>query len=349
MMNDKIELIIYQLLLAYKSDKVFDFSVDPLFGDASGREYFRVKFGEESCIAAIVAQGGTPEFGRGDPFYDFISIQSHLKSMGLRVPEVYAVKKDSRSLLLEDLGDNTMFNSIQTDPDSKFRMVKFGVNLLSMWQEAVYKRKNFDTVVDKRSFNKSLFMDEFYHFYEYMIEKRVYHLPFDGLWNKLQKHFTKITKELTDSPYIFSHRDFQSKNIMINNGEGYLIDFQDAILAPAVYDLVSLVRDSYIVLSDEELDSILKLFWKINPVSRELYKNYEHFERTFHLQTIQRKLKDAGRFIFLNQLKGKKWFIPYVQPSLRYVRSSLIKLEMEGLLEILGPYIPELQLRGENK
>jgi N-acetylmuramate 1-kinase len=349
MMNDKIELIVYQLLLKYKSDKVFDFSISPLFGDASGREYFRVRFGEGSCIAAVVASGGTPEFGRGDPYFDFISIQAELKKMGIRVPEIYAVKDDSRSLLVEDLGDNTMFNSVQTDPGSKFRMIKFGVNLLSMWQEGVYKRKNFKTVVDKRSFNKNLFMNEFYHFYEYMIEKRVYHRSFEGLWDKIEKPFVEIVKELTDSPYIFSHRDFQSKNIMICNGEGYLIDFQDAILAPAVYDLVSLVRDSYIVLSDEELDSILNLFWKISPVIREVYRDFEHFYRLFHLQTVQRKLKDAGRFIFLNQIKGKKWFLPYVQPSLRYVRSSLLKLGMEDLLEILGPYVSELELRSSLK
>ena len=134
---------------------------------------------------------------------------------------------------------------------------------------------------------------------------------------------------------------------MINNGEGYLIDFQDAILAPAVYDLVSLIRDSYITLSDEEVTMMLKLFWKINPVAREIYGDEESFERMFHLQTVQRKMKDAGRFIFLNQVKGKKWFIPYVQPSLRYVRSSLIKLEMEPVLKILGPYIDELDLRAE--
>ncbi|HDT11564.1 MAG TPA: aminoglycoside phosphotransferase, partial [bacterium] len=188
----------------------------------------------------------------------------------------------------------------------------------------------------------------FYHFYEYMIEKRVYHISFEGLWSKLEKIFSNISKELSNSPYIYSHRDFQSKNIMINSGEGYLIDFQDAILAPAVYDLVSLIRDSYIVLSDEEVAAMLKLFWKINPVIRELYVEYRHFERIFYLQTVQRKMKDAGRFIYLNQVKDKKWFLPYVKPSLQYVKSALLKLGMGDILKILEPYIPELEQRGES-
>ena len=180
-MIDRAHLVAYQLLLEYKSDKVFDFIAEPLFGDASGREYFRIKFGNETCILAIIAQSGTPEFGRGDPYYDFISIRKDLAEMGLRVPEILARKDEERAMLIEDLGDLTMFNKVQADPDGKVKMVRFGVNLLSMWQEAGYKRKNFKTVVDKRSFTKNLFMEEFYHFYEYMIEKRIYHKSFEGL------------------------------------------------------------------------------------------------------------------------------------------------------------------------
>ncbi len=346
-MSHSIELLVYQLLLSYKSDKVFDFSITPLSGDASSREYFRVKYGDESCVLMVVAQSGPAEFGRGDTYGDFISLQSDLKRIGIRVPEIYARKDDERALLIEDLSDDTMFNIVQANPADRMKMMKFGVNLLSMWQESVYRRKNFKTVADKRSFSKDLFMKEFYHFYEYMIEKRVYHKDFDDLWPKLEKVFKNISKTLQTSPYILSHRDFQSKNIIMNNGEGYLIDFQDAILAPVVYDLVSLIRDSYIVLSDDEVTQLLKLFWKINSVAREIFEDYTYFERTFYLQTVQRKMKDAGRFIYLNQVKEKKWFLPYVEPSLLYVKSALKKLGMEDLLSLLGPYIPELDLRNK--
>jgi len=235
-----------------------------------------------------------------------------------------------------------MFKMVESDRANKMKYVKSAVELLAKTQTALYKRERFDSPADRRVFGTSLFMDEFYHFYEYMIAKRVYDRPFNHLWPKLEKKFKRISAELSKAPYFFSHRDFQSKNIMIKNGKSYLIDFQDALMAPAVYDLVALLRDSYIVLSDEEVEIMLKHFWNINGVARELFSDYEFFERTFYIQTLQRKMKDAGRFIYLNQVKGKEWFIPYVVPTLGYVRSTIIKLDMEDLLDILGPYIPEL-------
>ncbi len=342
MMDRSIELISYALLSSYKKRKVFDFKAEPLFGDASGRQYFRITFDEGSAILMKVADVKPGEFGRGDSFFDFIAIRALFEECGIKVPKIYSVMEDQKALLLEDLGDVTMFKMVESDRANKMKYVKSAVELLAKTQTALYKRERFDSPADRRVFGTSLFMDEFYHFYEYMIAKRVYDRPFNHLWPKLEKKFKRISAELSKAPYFFSHRDFQSKNIMIKNGKSYLIDFQDALMAPAVYDLVALLRDSYIVLSDEEVEIMLKHFWNINGVARELFSDYEFFERTFYIQTLQRKMKDAGRFIYLNQVKGKEWFIPYVVPTLGYVRSTIIKLDMEDLLDILGPYIPEL-------
>lgn len=342
MMNSAIDLAAFQLLSAYKQKKMFDFTLNPLFGDASGRQYFRLNYGENSAVLMKVADVKPGEFGRGDSFFDFIAIRNLLQESGIKVPKLLAVVEDQKALLLEDLGDLTMFKQVESDRLNKIKYVKSAVELLAKMQNSLYKRSRFDSPADRRVFTTSLFMDEFYHFYEYMIAKRVYDRPFEHLWPKLEKKFKKISHELSKAPYVFSHRDFQSKNIMIKNGVSYLIDFQDALMAPAVYDLVALLRDSYIVLTDDEVDLMLRYFWKINGVARELFSDYEYFERIFYLQTLQRKMKDSGRFIYLNQVKGKEWFIPYVVPTLGYVKNTLIRLEMKDLLQLLGPYIPEL-------
>lgn len=348
MMDRYIELISYQLLSGYKKRKILDFNAAPLFGDASGRQYFRITFSEGTAILMKVADVKPGEFGRGDSFFDFIAIRALFEECGIKVPKIYYIIEDQKALLLEDLGDATMFKMVESDRAGKMKYVKAAVELLARTQESLNKRERFDSPAEKRVFGTALFMDEFYHFYEYMIAKRVYDRPYNHLWPKLEKRFKKISAELSKTPYFFSHRDFQSKNIMIRNGKSYLIDFQDALMAPAVYDLVALLRDSYIVLSDDEVDAMLKHFWKINSVTRELFSDYGSFERIFYLQTLQRKMKDAGRFIYLNQVKGKEWFVPYVVPTLGYIRNTIVKLEMGELLDILGPFIPELS-PGEKK
>ena len=212
-----------------------------------------------------------------------------LKKNGMNVPEILAVDHENKIMLLQDLGDVTMFEMIKSDSSQRLNYVKSAVELLAKMQQALDARTSFNTPADKRQFSKKLFMEEFYHFYEYMIEKINYQNSFKGLWNKLEKDFRKISAELTKLPYVFSHRDFQSKNIMIKDEKHYLIDFQDALMAPAVYDLVALLRDSYIILKEGEIDMLLTHFWSINHVTRELFADFESFERAFHLQALQRK------------------------------------------------------------
>jgi len=339
-MNYETDFLAYSLLRIYKNGKVPDFSAVPLFGDASGRSYVRISFENTTVVMMKVADVKPGEFGRGDSFTDFIAIRDFLNGLGVKVPEILAVIPEQKALLLEDLGDLTLFKSIENGRN-KFDCIKDAVDLLVDTQKRLAVRKNFDTPADKRSFTEELFMAEFYHFYEYMIAKRVYHIPYKNLWPELEKFCIAVSKELAALPYFFSHRDFQSKNIMIKNGEHYLIDFQDALTAPVVYDLVSLLRDSYITLSEDELSSLIRYFWEKNDVVRNLFNNFNDFEHAFYLQTLQRKMKDAGRFVYLNQVKGKEWFVPYILPTLGYVKDAFLKLGYEKTLEILAPYIPE--------
>ena len=341
MMNYETDFLAYQLLNLYKGKKVLDFVVEPLFGDASGRSYCRIHFESTTVVMMKVANIKPGEFGRGDSFTDFMAIRDFLSGIGVNVPAILAVIPEQKAMLLEDLGDTTLFKLIENDKKNKFQYIKDALDLLTDTQKRLYDRNKSGTPADKRRFTAKLFMDEFYHFYEYMIAKRVYAVPYKNLWPKLEKHCMKISKELTGLPYFFSHRDFQSKNIMIKDGVKYLIDFQDALMAPVIYDLVSLLRDSYVTLSGKELSSLLSYFWNSNSVMQEFFNDYAAFEHAFYIQTLQRKMKDAGRFVYLNQVKGKEWFVPYILPTLGYVKDALIKLELDKILELLAPYIPE--------
>ena len=315
----------------------------PLFGDASGRAYSSVDFDNATAVLMQIAAVDSPEFGRGDAYFDFADMRDFLEKNGIAVPKVYARDDEQRAMLLENLGETTLYDAITKSPTKKMALLKEALDTLMLWQKSMYVRKDFSSPADKKIFRKSLMMTEFYHFYEYMIQKRIYHLPTADLWKKLEKHFKKISATLSKMPYTLSHRDFQSRNLMFHENRWVVIDFQDALLAPALYDLVALLRDSYISIDKKELVVLLDYFWKNNSVIRELIVDKDEYLTLFHLMTVQRKLKDAGRFIYLHQVKNKEWFIQFVVPTLFSVSESLDYLGLSGLKKLLMPYIPEFQ------
>ena len=151
--------------------------------------------------------------------------------------------------------------------------------------------------------------------------------------------FDRIAQELADLPPVLVHRDFQSRNLMVSGqGEVCVIDFQDALLGPHVYDLVALLRDSYLDLGSLQVIDLIDEFC----VKRGL--NAAATRRLFHLQTVQRKLKDAGRFVFIDRKRGNPAFLQSIPLSLRYVRDALSELpEYSELRSVLGKHVPELR------
>lgn len=145
-----------------------------------------------------------------------------------------------------------------------------------------------------------------------------------------------ISNHIRSLPYGFTHRDFQSRNIIVRDGKLFLIDFQDALMGPSCYDLVALLRDSYVKLSDDDLNELLRYYAdkKGRPLSE--------LKDEFNLITVQRKLKDAGRFVFIDRVKKNPNFLQYIPTSLGYVKNALAQLpKHKPLNDLLLKYIPE--------
>jgi aminoglycoside/choline kinase family phosphotransferase len=122
-----------------------------------------------------------------------------------------------------------------------------------------------------------------------------------------------------------------------------VIDFQDALLGPRQYDLVALLRDSYVELDWAFVDRMLDLY--LDAFRRETGEAIDPrpFKDFFDLLTVQRKLKDAGRFEYINRVKGNPGFLVSIPASLRYVKSALDRRrELSGMREIIARYVPEV-------
>jgi N-acetylmuramate 1-kinase len=195
-----------------------------------------------------------------------------------------------------------------------------------------------------RSFDVSLLMWEFDHFLEYGIVARQGKPMCADDWTVIREEFHRIAELLAAQPRVFVHRDYHSRNLMVDGMRLGVIDFQDALMGPAAYDLASLVRDAYIQLDEALVDELVEYYLGHMADRGMGHTDRTAFRRVFDLTSIQRNLKAAGRFVYIDRVKGNPKFLADIPRVLSYVKRNLQKYpELEPLRQHLTPYVPELQ------
>jgi len=250
------------------------------------------------------------------------------------VPQLLADHTRLGVLLLEDLGDETFEARLRTQPDAWPDLYGAAVDLLARMQRACAE-PSANCLAYGRSFDRKLLRWELEHFREWGLEARGI-TPSASQRSALDAAFDHLVDELLALPQGFVHRDYQSRNLMwAPNGSLVVIDFQDALLGPAVYDLVALLCDSYVELGEDLQRSMIARLARLRG------DDPAELERAFWLVAVQRKLKDAGRFVFIDQVRSNPDFLPWYAPSLRYVGRALSHLpELSALSELLHEQIP---------
>ena len=141
----------------------------------------------------------------------------------------------------------------------------------------------------------------------------------------LKEIYSFLAKQALDQPQVFVHRDYHSKNLMLSDSFSLaMIDFQDAVIGPVTYDLVSLLKDCYVDLSPSLLHSEANFFRRVLLEKGILDSDFP-FEEKFDLMGIQRHLKCAGIFARLNLRDGKHKYLSYIPRVLNYLRCSVEK------------------------
>ncbi|MDX1386725.1 MAG: phosphotransferase, partial [bacterium] len=185
---------------------------------------------------------------------------------------------------------------------------------------------------------------ELNHFLEFGIEDRFNVKIPEEQKKSIQAQFQLLLDPIMDIPTGLTHRDFQSRNLIYYGYDFFMIDFQDALQGPPHYDLVALLRDSYVELPPPTLETLMNYFWKLRQDRGLALESQEAFKRNFFLITLQRKLKDTGRFQFIHTVKGNSNFLKHVPTSLGYIRHAFTQLpELNHLQSLLSRWVPELQ------
>jgi aminoglycoside/choline kinase family phosphotransferase len=267
----------------------------------------------------------------------FLNVAKYLKQKGINVPAVHHYSREDDLLILEDLGDELLARKVETEnADILKHWYEKAIDLLITLQAKTANSDKKECVALQRSFDEFLFNWEFDHFLEYGVETRLDKKIAEQDKQIIVEYLHKLAREIVRLPYGFTHRDYQSRNIFVVDDELFLIDFQDALLGPQAYDLVSLLRDSYVELSPQLVSQLVDYYCTQKSIET------KSFQREFDLVTIQRKLKDSGRFVYIDRVKNNPGYLKYIPSSLRYVKEALKRLpEYKELYSILKSYVPE--------
>lgn len=329
--------------------------IRPLAGDASNRSYYRLVFEKGGRFdSLILMELAEPEaFKKSEeaasqsaaPVLElpFVNILRHLARSNVAVPVLHYYDTKAGLLFLEDLGDETLENAARSaDEDGIRDYYRRAIDELLKIQGPVTRNRDSRCVAFGRAFDVPLLMWEFDHFLEYGIETRQGRQIKSADRKRIRSGFLKISEELATEPKVFTHRDFHSRNLMVHRGNIRVLDFQDALLGPVVYDPASLLRDSYADLTEKMVDELIE-YYRVGG-AREMPgdQNPSDFRRRFDFMSLQRNLKAAGRFVYIDVVKKKNHLLPYLPRTLENVRRNLERYpELKNLARDLKPYVVE--------
>ncbi len=284
--------------------------------DASFRSYYRLVDRDESYIvmdSSLQKESLSP----------FIDVTERLSKSNVRVPKIYAQNMQDGFLLLEDLGNKDLLQSLNEDNYQDY-YIKAIDEIVKMQTADIRNIPLYDA--EFLSFEMEL-MSEWY------LEKYL-----DKSLNIEEKQtITNIIKYVTDEVLsqpqgVFVHRDFHSRNIMFaDTGEVAVIDYQDARVGAITYDLASLLRDCYIAFDPVEIEKLALTFRD----KRGLDIDDAAFIRWFDFMGLQRHIKVLGIFARLHLRDGKDAYLDDIPQTLKYVKEVSAKYEeMRPLLNL---------------
>ena len=310
--------------------------VVPLTGDASERRYFRILPQQgESFVLAVY--GAPFEFAS----LPFVNVHGLFAAMPVPVPRILGHAGDLGVIALEDLGDVTLQAHLGTAPAAAHAaLYREAVTFIEVLQRRGNELKNSTYLPYGIAFDVEKLTWEMDFFTKHFLEAYRGAGLTPASREALRQELGAIITELAAEPRVLCHRDYHSRNLMLHEDRLYIIDFQDARLGPDTYDLVSLLRDSYLDLPDQVVDELIAYFLALGGRTGEAAA----FRRRFDLMALQRNLKALGTFGYQTIARRNPVYIQYIPRTLKYARENLFKYaRFAKLRDLLAIYLEEFR------
>ena len=280
----------------------------PASTDASFRRYYRVANGDESLI---VMDAPPPH----EDCRPFVTIAGYFESMGLNAPRIFGADFEHGFVLMSDLGATAYLDAVTEDPGRRDDLYDDAMTALLRLQNdgIVFQQRLPDYDDDFVAFELSIFR-------EWLCGRHLA-LEFTAADDEQWKACCELLIEnAIRQQSVFMHRDYHSRNLMVTatNNPG-ILDFQDAVQGPLVYDLVSLLRDCYVKWPDDWIRERASGFFDALGSRQTAGLSRDLFFRQFDLAGMQRHLKAAGIFARLKHRDEKPGYLDDIPRTLQYV------------------------------
>jgi hypothetical protein len=312
----------------------------PLTGDASDRRYFRVLLRDESPQVLAVHPGAI-EFAK----LPFVNVAKLLSEMPVPVPRIHGYSDELGIIALQDLGDVTLQAHLgAATPEQHAALYRQAVTFIDTLQRRGAELASPEYVPYGIAFDVEKLTWELQFFTKHFLEAYRGAQLTAAQRNALAAEYAAIVEELAAEPRVLCHRDYHSRNLMLNEGNLYIIDFQDARLGPDTYDLVSLLRDSYVDFTEQQVEGLIAFFLALREGRLPAASEPEEFRRRFDLMALQRNLKALGTFGFQTTSRHNTVYIQYIPRTLNFARGNLVRYpRFARLRELLAEHLEELQ------
>lgn len=310
-------------------------AIELLTGGGSIRNFYRIKEKNRSVILLI----SNPQ---DKEFENYVEVAAFLKKIEIGVPEIYYYNIKKQFLIAEDIGDLNLQLAVKKKIASTVSIYKQAIDTLLRMQVLGTTKISQSKLIMNRKFDYDTFRWETQYFTEYFLGKYCAMKNIEK--NRiLQSEFHKLAMKLVGEPLYFMHRDFQAQNIFLKQNKVRIIDFQGARQGLLTYDIVSLLKDPYVVLKSEDRKELIEYYIKSLKTIWKIELNPKKFIQTFTYTGLQRNMQALGAFSFLTLVRKKAQFAQYIPAGLHYLKSALSSTkELPKLAQIINSFGPKV-------
>jgi len=294
-------------------------NLSPLGGRGSDRTFFRLRWNRMGSAILIHYDPRRIE----NTYY--ADIATFLCDIGVPVPRLIRHDSDRCVIVMEDLGDTDLWSFRETPWETQ--QVLYQKTISAMHRLHCFPEKNFPSSRVKlmESFGVDLYRWEQDYFTDHFV-RGICGIELEPSFkDELEAELSSLAERLSGTRRSLVHRDLQSQNVMIRDGEPFLIDFQGMRFGSPFYDLGSLLCDPYVEFSNNERDQLLSYYYRlVSPTGGTLSKgeglkwdlDWEAFRDDFWIASVQRLMQALGAYGFLGGKKGLKAYLEHIPAGL---------------------------------
>jgi len=317
----KTELLLHRTRLHFPRFDVDEIKITPIEKGGSDRKFYRVRCSSEQSLI-LVKYNRDREENR-----HYVQIAEFLEEHEIRAPRIYYHDADEGLIWLEDLGESDLF-SYRSESwlvrRAFYESALDEVRKLHQLPESVCIEMHQHLPAE---FNAALYLWEQSYFFENCLG-RYFKIDQATVDNFAESPVLRqIAEDLAQRQRVLVHRDFQSQNILVRNGQAYLIDFQGMRPGLAQYDLASLLYDPYVDLTGAERNELLEHYCGQKPDA--------DFLEALRLCAMQRLMQALGAYGFLGLVKGHKHFLEHIPKAVNALCEVVTRIDGLELFENL--------------